>query len=90
MITERALKDINDRLENIDTKLGNHIVHIAADIATIKNDIVWIKDGCVRHREDSGMNSAQNVNLEWLKEIVKYLVFAILGAAFAIAINKFI
>ncbi len=75
-------QEILTRLNDIDTKLGNHIVHIAGDIAGIKTDIGWIKDSCRACKTNySNTDKAQNVNIDWLKEIVKFIAFAIIGGA---------
>lgn len=83
-------KDILNRLESIDNKLQNHITCIAADVAVIKTDIGWIKDSC-KVCKQSGQNEdkAQDINIEWLKEVVKYIAFAIIGAAIALIFSHF-
>ena len=37
------MKEIWHWVQNVDKKLDNHLVHTAADISQIKNDIDWIK-----------------------------------------------
>ena len=38
-----ALESIRLELKEITKKLDNHLVHVSADIAQIKNDLDWIK-----------------------------------------------
>ena len=37
------MKEIWGWMQKVDTKLDNHLIHTAADISQIKNDIDWIK-----------------------------------------------
>ncbi|MBI2110677.1 hypothetical protein HYT51_02760 [Candidatus Woesearchaeota archaeon] len=37
------INDIERWMEAVDKKLDNHLVHSAADIAQIKNDLDWVK-----------------------------------------------
>ena len=39
----QELIEIKEELKEITTRLDNHLVHVSADIAQIKNDLVWIK-----------------------------------------------
>lgn len=36
-------KELEKWIKEVDKKLDNHLVHTAADIGQIKNDIEWIK-----------------------------------------------
>lgn len=37
------INDLETWVKEIDRKLDNHLVHVAADISEIKNDLIWIK-----------------------------------------------
>ena len=36
-------KDLEKWIQSIDQKLDNHLIHVSADISSIKNDLDWIK-----------------------------------------------
>jgi len=36
-------QELEKWIQEVDKKLENHLVHVSADIAQIKNDIDWIK-----------------------------------------------
>jgi len=36
-------KELEKWIQEVDKKLDNHLIHVAANIAQIKNDIDWIK-----------------------------------------------
>jgi hypothetical protein len=61
-----------NRLDAIDKKLNNHIVHIATDITTIQNDIKWI---CLLRKEkgtpditESKEDIKTHTDVAWLKK----------------------
>lgn len=85
-------KDLKERLDSIDNKLNNHITHIAADIAEIKTDIKWITENCRSrcNNQNKEQDGIQNTNIDWIKEIIKY-IFSVLGTvAGALIIARFL
>jgi hypothetical protein len=97
-VLDEKLKPIHARLDNIDTKLHNHLEHTAMNIGGINKDIAWLKD-LLQKPKDNGRedveNAGQEANIEWLKWgfrlIVGTLIINIIGVAFFVIqyfINK--
>ena len=49
-------KRLNERLDSIDKKLDNHIVHMSADLSMIKSDVQWLTklrdEQCEKNRQN--------------------------------------
>jgi hypothetical protein len=88
---------INERICDIDIKLGNHLVHTAADISGINTNLKWIKESLRKCpgpiKNGSNQDGKQNANIDWLtwgiRLIIGTLVVNVIGFIFlAIEIFK--
>lgn len=97
-VIEDKLVPVYKRLDNIDTKLHNHLEHTAMNIGQINSDIAWLKSfaekGFGQQKNGNGdkINAGQEVNIEWLKWgfrlIVGTLIVNIIGIVFLLITHK--
>ena len=71
-VVDEKVRPIYSRLDNIDTKLHNHLEHTAMNIGGIHKDISWLKEFAMKsfnQKNGNGekINVGQEVNIEWLK-----------------------
>lgn len=64
-----SLKRISERLDSIDLKLNNHIIHISGDISAIRTDISWLKNG-----GKDGEDKTQTADIGWLTWAVRLMI----------------
>jgi hypothetical protein len=85
-VMDIKLSPIDKRLDNIDTKLHNHLEHNAFQIGQIMIDISWLKTLIEKNGKsgDSLKNIAQDANIDWLKWGVRLIVGQMIISAIAV------
>lgn len=91
-VIDEKLKPIHQRLDNIDTKLHNHLEHTAMNIGGINRDIAWLKEVAEKRviapqpngNGEKVVNAQQGANIEWLTWGFRLIVGALIANMVAV------
>lgn len=91
---EKKFCEIDLSLKDIDKKLGNHIVHIAGDISSIRTDIDWLKKigNCFTDKKENGEAETKSDikaanDIAWLKKLTWLIISTAIVALSSLIIS---